>query len=264
MTARSLEERFRAAVDAIERPGGDMVGPVLAAIGDDVPEPAPPAGWPGRPRWRLWPSGGPVRAWAMAAIVAVVVVTVVVAGPARQSVARWLGIGATRVVVEPGPAPSPPPSLGGATAPPPPVPPAVVTSDVIASLGPPIEVVDGPGRSRTYRWPATGDLPALAGTTVGAQLTARLAEGEVVTKRVEPGVEIVFVELPGRADPVLALWIGGAHWREASSGGPELAQQVLVWVDGGIEYRLEIDAGLDEALALAGEVEPGTDLLAPG
>ncbi len=254
----SLEERFVAAVEALDRPDRDLVGPVLAAVAEMPPV---VAGRQARPAPRVRP-----RPWAMALVsLAVAVAVVTVVAPARQAVAHWLGIGATRVVVEPGAGTGTPSSVptvtpsGGSRS---------ATSsdpvDVIAGLGRPGAIVDGPGRARTYRWPASDRLPPLADPSVGAQLTVRPADGEVVTKLVDPAVEIVFVEIPGRSEPTMALWIGGQHERDAPGGSPELAQQVLVWVDSGIEYRLEADLDLAAVLALAAEIEPGTRLLAPG
>lgn len=254
----SLEERFVAAVEALDRPDRDLVEPVLSGI-DQLPVPVAversrPRGAPARRRSRVITA---------VAAVTVLVAAVVLVPPAREAVARWLGIGATRVVIEPG--------AGGTvkrTVPGPVAPPGAVSDlddqVVIPSLGTPASVVDGPGRTRTYRWPAGEGVPALGDGSVGVQLTVRPGDGEVVTKRVDPAVEIVFVEIPRRSAPTLALWIGAEHEREAPGGAPELAQRVLVWVDDGVEYRLEADLDLAAVLALAAEIEPGTRLLAPG
>lgn len=265
---RPLEERFAATVEALDRPDSDLVDAVLARI-DELP----PLAAEGRSHR---PGSPPPRRRSLAvALVAVLVVlaTVVLVAPARQAVAHWLGIGATRVVVEGGDgatvgSPAPSSSVPGSPIPgssaPPPAAGSDLDGDVIPSLGPPGSIADGPGRARTFRWSAGPDLPPLGPGSVGAQLTVRPADSEIVTKRVDPAVEIVFVEIPGRSDPTLALWIGGEHEREAPGGAPELAQRVLVWVDEGIEYRLEADLDLVAVLALAAEIEPGTRLLPPG
>ena len=255
----SLEERFVAVVEALDAPDRDLSGPVLAAIDGLSPV---------RREKRQWAPPGRSRPWALAVmILAVGLAVVLVVTPARQAVAHWLGIGATRVVIEPGAGTiSPEPSTVAPLGSPSPTGAGDVVDavDVIPSLGAPSSVVDGPGRARTYRWPAGERLPALADGTTGALLTVRPADGEVVTKRVDPAVEIVFVEIPGRPEPTPALWIGGEHERNVPGGTPELAQRVLVWVDDGIEYRLEADLDLAAVLALAAEIEPGTRFLGPG
>lgn len=258
---RSLEERVVAAVEALDRPDDDLVDAVLARL-DELP----PLVAEGRSRRA---GSVPRRRSLAVALVAVLAVlaTVVLVAPAREAVADWLGIGATRVVVEGGDGATVG-STASSSAPASSAPPLAAGSDpdgvVIPSLGPPGSITDGPGRTRTFRWPAGPDLPPLSHGSVGAQLTVRPTDSEMVTKRVDPAVEIVFVEIPGRSDPTLALWIGGEHEREAPGGAPELAQRVLVWVDEGIEYRLEADLDLAAVLALAAEIEPGTRLLPPG
>ncbi len=253
----SLEEGFTAAVEGLDLPDRDLADTVLAAIAQLPPVPVEDRRHRvRRPRRRTWAVAALMLAMASAAVMVV--------APARQAVAQWLGIGATRIVIEPGagttrPVPSTvaPPSGPPTTGP-------GDDADAIPSLGLPGSIIDGPGRARTFRWPAGDRLPPLTDGAVGAQLTVRPADGEVVTKLVDPAVEIVFVEIPGRREPTMALWIGGEHERSAPGGSPELAQRVLVWVDSGIEYRLEADLDLAAVLALAAEIEPGTHLLPPG
>ncbi len=244
----TLEERFVDAVDRLELPEVDLAPAVLAEIVG------------GGPRQVDW-----TRRLAVAAAVALLagVAATLAIEPAREAVADWLGIGATEVEVDPdGTDPSGlPPSatldLGE---------PASVDLDPLPPLGPPDTASDlATARGRRFSWPAGPDLPPLAGTQVGAVLSVRTIDGAVDAKALlsDELIESVVVVVDGTE--ASGLWIGAEHeYLSADAVGPALAQQVLIWLADGVQFRLEADLPLVEMIRLAEAVSGGTDLLQPG
>lgn len=206
--------------------------------------------------------------WVLAVAAAVVAVLGIIAiPPARHAVADWLGIGATEIEV------IPTDSLSAAatatTAPPsadaigePVEPESAAVPDPLAVLGPPLAVYEDPGRGRSFTWSPSEDLPELGDTGVGAVLSIRPADRELATKLVAADVAVEFVDLQLDGRSTTGLWIGGTHELVASGAErPVTAEKVLLWVDGGLEYRLELDGTRQEAIALAENVKGGTELL---
>lgn len=265
-----LEDRFVRAIEDLDLPEVDLVDAVLAEVA------ARPAG---RERRGFRPFARPARpwsapprlAWALAAALLVATAAVLFVEPARTTVANWFGIGATRVDTDPAvppvttdsaptgsdPAPAPATAALGT--------PVEITADPIPLLGPPTAAYDRPvARGRAYTWPADGDRPALPGSDIGTLLSVRSVDGPIDVKTVlHDDVRVVVVDVDGV--PVPALWLDGTHeLLAAGAAEPVLAERVLLWQVGGVQYRLESELELTEALRLAAAVEGGTGLLQPG
>lgn len=257
----TLEARFVAAVDELELPETNLLDGVLAQV---KARPAPITQI-GRRQYRR----------AVAAIAACLVAVCLAVTPVRDAVAGWFGIGATTVVVDP--------QLdadqlvedvergegGGLDAG------HDTSSDSqfspIPSLGRPSLVLDHPEvQGRTFGWTAAPDFPPLAGSQLGVVLYVRPVAGIVESKQLPvegPVVEPVDVRVPhsGSDVAVSGLWFDGPHQSiRAASPSPVFADRVLLWVNGGVQYRLEADRGLEPMLELAAEIEEGTELLPPG
>jgi hypothetical protein len=219
----------------LDRPDVDLVGAVLARVET--------GGAASRRRSR----------GARLAVAAVVVLAVLAAAlaiePSREALAHWFGIGSTiirRVPASDLPSAPTRPDLGREE----PVPPGDAP---LPALGPPEARYTQAPDVRSYVWPAGADLPALAGSDLGAVLSVRPSDGVPVTKLVPVGDPAEAVSVGG----VPALWIPGDHVLLGSDGTPTKAQRVLLWVVGGRQYRLETNVDRDRALALAATV-PGT------
>ncbi len=243
----SLEERFVDAVDHLELPEVDLSPGVLAQLDG------------GRHRTD-WP-----RRLAIAAAVALLAAAAATLAiePAREAVADWLGIGATKVEIDPGgsgPADLPPSATLD------PGQPSDVALDPLPPLDPPDTTSDlRTGRGRRFGWSAGPDLPPLGGTEVGAVLSVRTVDGALDMKSLFGDELIQDVLLDVDGSPISALWIGASHeYLAADAVGPAVAEQVLLWVVGDVQFRLEADLALDEMIRLAEAVTGGTDLLQPG
>jgi hypothetical protein len=184
---------------------------------------------------------------AVAAAVAVAVLAAALAiEPSRQALADWFGIGSTiirRVPETDLPAPRTRPDLGREE-------PVRPGDAPLPALGPPAAAYRRGADVRSYAWAASPDLPALAGSDLGAVLGVRPAEGVPVTKLVPTGDPVEGVSVGG----VLGLWIPGDHVLLGPDGTPTKAERVLLWVKDGREYRLEANIDRDRAVALAEKV----------
>ena len=100
----------------------------------------------------------------------------------------------------------------------------------------------------SYVWRATGDLPALGGTDLGAVLTVQPADpGYPDIKQVTGDATVEAVRVQGER----ALWIPGDHVVLGPDGTSTKAQRVLLWLAGDKQYRLETNIERDRAVALA-------------
>jgi len=136
----------------------------------------------------------------------------------------------------------------------------------IPQLGSPAGVFDGPtARGHTFTWAADEARPGLADTDVGVVLSVRSTEGDLSVKTIPGDTQAEFVTVEFQGADVAALWIDGTHeLLAAGSAQPVVAERVLIWESGGVQYRLEADVDLAGARELAAWVEGGTDLLQPG
>jgi hypothetical protein len=216
---------------------------VLASVGDHlrVDGARRPSGWPTsvsqRPRLVL-----------MAATIAVVMIISVVIPPVRRTVADWLGIGGTEVVVDPSSAStaSSLPSIVAGVEP--------VSRDVAEQLI---------GRS----------LPDFDDTVLGAPSgLARMPEGGVLVIWSDTStlwVRVAGDELRGQMRKLIttldqaveidalgeeALAIAGSHVL-VTPHRRLAASTVVLWRSDGLELRLEGDRGVDALVALAREIE---------
>jgi len=256
MTA--LHDDFVAAVDALVAPDADVAQSVMAQLRarSESSERAPRQ----RTSRPSTARQSTPRAVAVAAVAMIIVAGVVlVVAPARQAVARWLGIGATEVVfvpIEDATAIRPPTSTEDLDD---------TTLDPVPFLGPPAGTLDGGvARSRSYFWLPDAGQPEIGDSGFGVIVTARLVGGEVASKRLSGEAGVEFVQIMTSEGVIPALWIGGTHEFVAdSAASPVLAERVLVWEVDGVQYRLESSMELGQVLVLAADVREGTDLLRP-
>lgn len=264
-----LEHDFVAALDELAPSTADVAEPVLARLRAQSASPANrQRALGGRPDRQRTSRGIALAAAAVVFFLGVIFVV----SPASEVVARWLGIGATEIVVVP--EDSSPSADSPATVAPFEAPRASIsfegltttTLDPIPRLGPPIGILDvGVARSRSYVWLPDGGHAEIGATGLGVILTARSVDGDAALKRVGGGVGVEFVQIESDRGAVPALWIDGTHEYVADpSSAPVLAERVLVWEVDGVQYRIESSLDLDRVLDLAADVREGTDLLRPG
>lgn len=281
---KTIERRFIDAVDQMPVTEVDLVARVLDQIEGQVPGEAEAVSIARRRR----PAGRPL-AVALAMVVVIAGVGVVTVAPARRAVADWLGIGATVVERSPvdrsesvddgvqvdsdidaGDLEGGEPSAESLGQPIDPAPDGSRPLDPIPPQGLPDQIIDDPGRGRSYVWGPGPDLPPLAETEVGLVLSVRLvAEAGLAIKSVVGDVGVDLVTVDGPSGPIAGLWISGTHdLIAAGRDRPVVAERVLLWEAAGIEYRLESALPLPEMLELAASVETstedGTSLLPPG
>ena len=201
----------------------------------------------------------PAVGLAFAVLVAAALVVAV--EPAREAVADWLGIGSTRVeVVDSTTEPQGlPPAVGQLGSP-------ADAAEAAARLGrapllPATTVGDPDGwlvgdSSATAVWRAGEALPEIDGTGLGLLLTQG-PEGAGTLGSVKQAGPDVVVE-PAAVKGSFGLWIEGDHLRTTEGGETALAANVLLWVRGGLEFRLESSLDLAGAMSIAESV-PASD-----
>jgi hypothetical protein len=199
-----------------------------------------------RDRWR-----GRTRLLVAAAIVTVIALASLIATPAREAVADWFGLGSTGIE-RVGPAEGDPTGL-----------PYLVDG---------MEAIDQETAERALRAP----LPAIGSATLGpAEVLGAPPEGGVLmawsdhsttlwVRRTDlPAdqavgklgtVEDDIVEVDGLGDA--AIKIEGVHVLETPLRRLA-ADNVVIWLDGDFELRLESDAPVDDLIALAHSISPG-------
>lgn len=127
-----------------------------------------------------------------------------------------------------------------------------------SELGPPDAIYLDSG-TVSMVWSGAGSLPAAPDTDIGVLLTQHTSGDIGAFKALPPETTLteVMVEA-GRA-----LWIEGAEHTFTIldlEGNPieetsRLAANVLLWTSGGVDYRLELTGGLDQALTIANSLE---------
>jgi hypothetical protein len=180
-----------------------------------------------------------------AAVLLVVAVLGAAITPAREAVADWLGIGSTEVRVDPdagAPSPSMPTLADGAR--------DVTASDAAAELGRPLPPLRHPDTDAPpqyaipveggvlVRWPGRADTLWLRETTEDSPLYLK--------KFAAAGDEVVAIGDLGDG----ALWLGARHVL-VTPGRALRAEHVLLWIDDGLELRLEGNGSQDEMVAIA-------------
>ncbi len=179
----------------------------------------------------------PGHRWLAVAAAVLVATSVAVAAipDARQAIARWFGLDGLQIDVDP--------SLT--------IPPVPVPVSVPVSLPSPSFDVPGPGESRTI---TVDGREVLISTLTGA------LDRILIGKTVGSSDQIQEVTVDG--DP--GLWIsGGPHevLYETLDGNvviERVAVDTLLWQAGDTLFRIEGCADLAAALAIAGQMNPGT------
>jgi hypothetical protein len=230
---------------------------VLASIGEHLStEPVPDAR--ARPASRRWVLG-------LAVAAATVLALVLAIAPVRSAVAGWLGIGSTRIVVDPTigtPAPADTTTAAASASTTSTVPDTATTLPGIADG---LRQIDARGAEDLLRRP----LPTLDGTSLGPPAGYRvMPEGgvlvvwpdsttlwihrrgidgeQLVSKLVSAGEAVQAVEGLGDA----ALAVVGGHVLDTPHRTISVDTTVL-WQDGDLEWRLESDRPVEELIALA-------------
>lgn len=208
------------------------------------------------------------RELGIAALIVLVTLAAVLAiAPARRAVAQWLGIGATTIEIvdldidglSPRPENDSPAGTGPAADPEQTLADGI---DPLPTLGPPttsseLAAVDG----HRFTWSAGSDLPALATTesgqgSLGAVLSIRPTEGPLDTKLLSSDLTIEPVSFVVDGRIVSGLWLPGTHAYLAAGTDEEvLSDRVLIWVDGDVQFRLEVNLSQQAAIELASAVE---------
>lgn len=200
------------------------IGQHLALPGDAaLPTPATEPAWPARPWYRN-------RVLVAAAIVAVVVAATITIAPARQAVARWLGLGSTRIEVGPQQPAGGVPIVAGLA--------PIALVEAVDLLGRPLPASDSLGRpDAVYAMPAIegGVLLAWNHNATTLWLHPGNTDGAVRNaKRLGPQNQIEPVA--GLGD--FALLVTGEHLLQTPHRAIA-ATTVVLWTAGGFEYRLE-------------------------
>ena len=231
----------------------------LAALRDELLVPIEPLRGPSGPseRTSVVPSGAVSRQvhariprrWLLVAAAAVIVLVLGLAiAPAREAVADWLGIGSTEVRMDPErgqPSPQMPHLSDGAR----PVDAAAASTELGRAL-PDVSNVF-PGATPEYAVPIEGGvLVRWPGHDETLWIRAETADSGVLLKKyAQHDARIEEVDDLGDA----ALWLGASHVLETP--GRELAaSHVLLWLDRGLELRLEGDLPRDDMVAIARRV----------
>jgi hypothetical protein len=191
-----------------------------------------------------WP-----RRLAVAAVVLVVALVATLAvAPAREAVARWLGIGSTRIERVPdGTVPADLPTITGGLSP-------ATEEEAERALGGALPVVEGLGRPEaTFVSPEGGVI--LVWPEGETTLWVRNPDFEPATfvkKLVDAGEPAELIA--GVGDE--ALLVEGTHILETPHRRLS-AGTVLLWVDDGREYRLESNLERAAKIDVARSVRPG-------
>lgn len=214
---------------------------------------------------RWWP-----RVAAAAVIAAIAVLAI---EPARTTVARWLGIGATGVEIDPSldvdSLPTPDRGADGdvdqldddANGEP-----AIdVDSLVDSQLGPPDAFTWSDAGVAVLSWHTRDGWPALDDRADGAdsedgataiELSVRPTGGEPALKIATADDQVQQVAIPAGDDPVAALWLGADHALVTSPGvAPTRAARVLLWEVDGYQFRLESNGTLDDVIVFASSID---------
>jgi hypothetical protein len=190
----------------------------------------------------------PRRLAVAAAVLVVALVATLAVAPAREAVARWLGIGSTRIERVPGgdSDPSGLPTISNALTP-------ASVEDAEDALGETLPVVEALGPPEAVYMPPEGGviLSWREGSTTLWIRDPDFAPEMFVKKLVEAGEPAESVA--GVGDE--ALIVEGTHILETPHRRVA-AGTVLLWVDGAEEYRLESDLDRAAMIEIARSVEP--------
>ena len=193
------------------------------------------------------PPPWPRRLAVAAAVLVVALVATLAVGPAREAVARWLGIGSTRIERVPdATVPADLPTMTGGLSP-------AIVEEAERALGGAVPVVEGLGPPQAMFVPPEGGVILVwpEGATTLWIRDPDFEPGTFVKKLVDAGEPAESVV--GVGDE--ALIVEGTHILETPHRRLA-AGTVLLWVDGDKEYRLESDLDRDAMVDIARSVEP--------
>jgi hypothetical protein len=206
----------------------------------------------------------PPRLLVAAAVLLVIGLAVLTVAPAREAVARWLGIGAVRIErtdqpVVTGPASSTNPGAVAPTRPDGSIDVEAVAQRVSFEVRlPTAEVAGEPTAASTDPAVPSGLIEVRYPGFTLVELASQPDGVPVLAKVLGPGTETTPVTVAGQP----GLWISGDPHEVAfidPDGATRLdrvrgAGDVLLWEEGGVTYRIEGAPSLDEALAVAGSL----------
>ena len=233
----SLETQFVDAIEDLDLPDLD----VSAAVLDEIPTAVP--------------TGGASTGWVLraAAIVVLACATlIVVVEPARTAVARWLGIGATTVEidpdVQPGAAPPPSMAIGAET--------DSAVWNPIPLLDQPISVSTAGAGTAMYFWAAGDGWVSFTDDGIGVSLSVRPVAGAPSLKIASGEEDVRPVEIGTEASMIFGLWVGADYLLVSEPDAPALrAARVLLWEREGRQFRLESNGDLDDVVELAESID---------
>ncbi|GJM38175.1 MAG: hypothetical protein DHS20C19_15420 [Acidimicrobiales bacterium] len=182
-----------------------------------------------------------------AAVLLVLAAGLVVIAPARTAVADWLGIGSTSIDIED----ELPPAT---TIDPPATPSDDSASDIEQAAS--VQLPRHPGLGEPVGWEIRaleGGVRELvvdwSGPAGDIRLTAWSADADVSLRKIVTSEPVFDERLETDGDP--AVWLSGPHVRDLGDDAV-LVESTLLWVRGGIEYRLSGPAlTLEQAVELA-------------
>lgn len=233
----SLETQFIDAIEDLDLPDLDVSAAVLNEIPAAVPTRGTSTGWLLR---------------AAAIVVLACAALIVIVEPARTAVARWLGIGATNIEIDPNVRPdaAPPPNtvVGAET--------DSAVWNPIPLLGQPISVSTAGTGTTTYSWAAGDGWVSFTDDGVGVSLSVRPVTGAPSLKIASGEGDVHPVEIVTEPSTTLGLWVGADHLLVSEPDAPAVrAARVLLWEQEGRQFRLESNGDLDDVVALAESID---------
>lgn len=236
----SLETQFIDAIEDLDLPDVDVSAAVLNEITATVPTRGASTGWLLR---------------AAAIVVLASAALIVVVEPTRTVVARWLGIGATTVEIDPNVQPE--------TAPPPNIVVGAETDSAmwnpIPLLGQPTSVSTSGTGTSTYFWAAGGGWASFTDDGVGVSLSVRGVAGAPSLKIASGEEDVQHVEIDTETSTIFGLWVGADHLLVSEPDAPAVrAARVLLWEQEGRQFRLESNGDLGDVVALAESIDVAT------
>ena len=199
--------------------------------------------------------------WLAAAVVLLVALLVTIPG-SRRTIARWFGVGSVRIEpVATVPVTSPAADQFGLG-------PPVSADEAVAATGLPLPVAPSLGEPESFHLPGGPQIVArydVGGRTVLVAVLSGATDEPVFGKQATSG-QITPVDVPGvDGETARGAWIEGEHVfdlysidtdGEVGIASLRVAGDTLLWERADITLRVEGASNLEEALEIAGSMEP--------